>query len=161
MESWLDEELSSCGFKDKRLEKRFKTLVATFQGNHGKSIPQIFEEWSATKAVYRFLSNPRIEESEILEGHFHQTHERINANAGPVLVLHDTTEFSYKRKHPERIGYTGKSHYLKKRTGPPGAYKVCGILLHRSLAVTSEGLPLGLTSARFWRRQVVDDGDWF
>ncbi len=32
--------------------------------------------------------------------------------------------------------------------------KVCGILMHASLAVTSEGLPLGLTSTRYWSRKV-------
>jgi hypothetical protein len=29
---------------------------------------------------------------------------------------------------------------------------VCGILMHSSLAVTTEGLPLGLTAIKFWTR---------
>jgi hypothetical protein len=28
---------------------------------------------------------------------------------GPVLVLQDTTTFSYQRERPELIGYTGKT----------------------------------------------------
>jgi hypothetical protein len=31
-------------------------------------------------------------------------------------------------------------------------HKLCGVLMHASLAVTLEGLPLGLTAARFWTR---------
>ena len=31
-------------------------------------------------------------------------------------------------------------------------HKLCGVLMHASLAITLEGLPLGLTAARFWTR---------
>jgi len=31
-------------------------------------------------------------------------------------------------------------------------YIVCGILMHCSLAVTTEGLPLGLAAIKFWTR---------
>ena len=81
--------------------------------------------------------------------------QRIDADKGPVLVLHDTSEFSYKRKKPEEIGFIGKSSITKRsRNKIPQAYKVCGILMHSSLAITSNGLPLGLTSSRFWTRKV-------
>lgn len=32
---------------------------------------------------------------------FEATRRRFAATAGPILVLHDTTEFSYRRKRPE------------------------------------------------------------
>ena len=60
------------------------------------------------KANYRFLSNDRIEESEIIKGHYERSAVRIEANDGPVLVLHDTTEFTYRRKNEKAIGYTRK-----------------------------------------------------
>jgi hypothetical protein len=59
-----------------------------------------------------------------------------------VLVLHDTTEFTCKREQPDLIGMIGK---LASR-------QVCGILMHSSLAVTTEGLPLGLVAIKFWAR---------
>src|SRR5690606_30702224 len=31
-------------------------------------------------------------------------------------------------------------------------HAVCGLLMHASLAITPEGLPLGLTAAKFWSR---------
>lgn len=31
-------------------------------------------------------------------------------------------------------------------------HKLCGVMMHASLAVTLEGLPLGLSAARFWSR---------
>ena len=32
-------------------------------------------------------------------------------------------------------------------------HTVCGLLLHDSLAVTTDGLPLGLSAAKFWTRK--------
>lgn len=155
MTDWLDAELSGCEFKDKRLGDRFKKIAKALASGSGKSIPQVCEEWAMTKSAYRFLSNDRVEESEILAGHFQQTGERIEKCEGPVLVLHDTTEFTYHREDPEDIGYTRKLPASKRVKAAFGDnHKACGILMHASLAVTPEGLPLGLTSVRFWSRQV-------
>jgi hypothetical protein len=60
--------------------------------------------WANTKAAYRFLANEAVSEAEILAGHFRSTHGRVAAVDGPILVLQDTTEFSYRRARPERIG---------------------------------------------------------
>ena len=49
------------------------------------------------EAAYRFLSNHRVTEAEILAGHFQATRERFAAADATVLILHDTTEFSYHR----------------------------------------------------------------
>lgn len=155
MGDWLDAELSGCEFKDKRLGDRFKKIAKALASGSGKSIPQVCEEWAMTKSAYRFLSNERVDESEILAGHFQQTVKRIEECEGPVLALHDTTEFTYRRENPEEVGYTRKlpaSQRVKAAFGDNP--KACGILMHASLAITPEGLPLGLISTRFWTRQV-------
>ncbi len=38
------------------------------------------------------------------------------------------------------------------KRGRPHRFTVCEILMHSSLAVTTEGLPLGLTAIKFWTR---------
>ena len=38
------------------------------------------------------------------------------------------------------------------RMGQAGHYTTCGVLMHSSLVVTSEGLPLGLAAIKFWTR---------
>ena len=99
-----------------------------------------------------FFSNGNVREDNILEGHFAASALRIQATEGPILILQDATEFSFKRAAPEKIGFT------RIATGPKGKdrrhqkYGVCGLLMHASLAITPEGLPLGLTAARFWSR---------
>ncbi|MFY9832669.1 MAG: IS4 family transposase, partial [Methylocystis sp.] len=54
--------------------------------------------WANTKAAYRFLSNARVDEGDILSGHFAATRARCDASdCGPILLLQDTTEFSFQR----------------------------------------------------------------
>ena len=114
MEAWLENELSSCVFKDKRLDDRFKSMVARLSQGVGQSIPQIGENWAMAKATYRFLSNDSVEESEILSGHFEQTRQRAEACDGPLLILHDTTEFTYHRTQPQAIGFSRRLAYPVK-----------------------------------------------
>lgn len=155
MASWIDEEIAGSEFKDKRLTNRFRSILEALSAGDGRTIPQLCEDWASTKALYRFLSNENVEESEILNGHFQQTFKRIKAVDGPVLILHDTCEFSYKRDDPEAIGFTRTGQVLSKmKSSKKQEYKVCGVLMHASLAVSSDGLPLGLTSARYWSRKV-------
>ena len=121
-------------------------------GGIGESIPFVCQDWANTKAAYRFLSNNRVSEEEILRGHFQSTRERLALENGPILILHDTTEFSYQKENAESIGLH-RPPAGKYNDGRPRYHTVCGILMHSSLAVTTEGLPLGLTAIKFWSRK--------
>jgi len=153
MSSWLDREVAGCQFQDVRHGKRFRTLLGQLSGQIGGSIPFACQDWAATKAAYRFLSNARVDEGKILAGHFLCTRERFAATGGhPVLVLHDTTEFSYQRESPEAIGVLKKMKTMYASKGLPRYHTTCGLLMHSSLVVTTDGLPLGLAAIKFWTR---------
>ena len=153
MASWIDDELAGCKFADVRLDKRFRTLVERLSEGVGETIPMACQDWANTKAAYRFLSNPRVGEEDILTGHFHSTRDRFRSTDGLVLVLHDTTEFSFRRENPEPIGKIGIVGGRRDRTGQAEFYTTCGILMHSSLVVTIEGLPLGISAIKFWSRK--------
>ncbi len=104
--AWFDRETSGCQFADQRLKARLGKLLAQMGGDVGQSIPLVCQDWANTKAAYRFFSNDRVSEADILSGHFGSTRERIAATDGLLLVLHDTTEFTYQRDRPELIGVT-------------------------------------------------------
>ena len=72
---------------------------------------------------------------------------------GTILVLQDTTEFTYQRERPEAIGVTYSVNSGKDKAGRLRTHTVCGLLMHASLAVTTDGLPLGLSAVKFWSRQ--------
>jgi hypothetical protein len=154
---WIDRELSGCRFKDGRLEKRFRKLLEQLSQGTGESIPMVCQDWANTKAAYRFFANERVSEIDILAGHFQATRDRFAATDGTVLVLQDTSEFSYQREKPELIGFTRKVKTVRKQgTGVYGDAQVstvCGLLMHSSLAITTEGLPLGLAAIKFWTRK--------
>ena len=154
-ESLFLEEIEGSEFADKRLGSRFRKLVSKLAENLGAGIPLACEDWANTKAAYRFLSNQRVQEHEILSGHFESTQRRFSATKDPVLILHDTTEFSFKRSDPRPIWILKK---LPKSSVMADAYgdkyiTTCGILMHSSLVVTTGGLPLGLAAIKFWTRK--------
>lgn len=150
VDAWFDPELAGCTFADERLGKRLRLLVERMEGAMGASIPLACQDWANTKAAYRFFSNDRVGEEEILAGHFQATRGRFAATAGPILVLQDTTEFTFQRERPERIGFTGRTN--KGKADRSWVQTVCGLLMHSSLAVTLDGLPLGLSAIKFWTR---------
>lgn len=143
---WIESELAGCKFKDARHGKRLRKLLEQLAENIGGSIPWACQDWANTKAAYRFFSNSRISEKEILAGHFQATRDRLAATDALILMLHDTTEFTFHRNDVQ-LGILHKS-----RLPNQAHYIVCGILMHSSLAVTSEGLPLGLAAVKFWTR---------
>jgi hypothetical protein len=148
----VDREVAGCKFQDERLGERFRKLLKQIGSAIGQAIPFACQDWANTKAAYRFFSNDRVDEEAILSGHFQATHDRFAATDGYVLVLHDTTEFSFKREKPELIGSTCKVK-VKGEKGRSTFHTVCGILMHSSLVVTTEGLPLGLAAIKFWTRK--------
>jgi hypothetical protein len=152
-ETWIDRELAGCEFKDERLGKRFRALLERLWSGIGESIPFVCQDWANTKAAYRFFSNDRVNEADILAGHFQSTRERFAATDGPILVLQDTTEFNCERENPALIGSTKSVNSGRDKTGRLRHHTLCGILMHSSLAVTPEGLPLGLAAIKFWTRK--------
>lgn len=152
MTSWVDNEVGESKFRDERLGKRLLKLIKNLAERIGDSVPVACQDWASIKAAYRFFSNPNLSESEILSGHFNATKLRCEEIDGPILVLHDTTEIPYNRKDVAAIGAHRIYENKQKRYGWKENHK-CGIYMHPSLALTTDGLPLGLTSNKFWSRK--------
>src|SRR5229473_4544232 len=150
--TWIERELVGSEFTDVRLNKRFRKLFQQLSEGTGESIPLVCQDWANTKAAYRFLSNHRVNEGDILAGHLQSTRERFVATDSTILVLHDTTEFSYHRENISSVGILHRLPMPRSLNGQLQHYVVCGIKMHSSMAVTTEGLPLGLTAMKFWTR---------
>jgi len=151
--SWLDEEINSSVFRDRRHASRFKSLMQKLWRGMGNSLPFACQDNAATKAAYRFLSSDRIDEQHLLQGHSEATSQRIHALQDEnILLLQDTTTFGYHRDNPDKVGFAGNHTAGLIKTGNDAGIN-CGILMHSSLAVTTSGLPLGLTAVKFWTRK--------
>ena len=112
-------EALDCGFCDPRLGRRFRKLIGQLATSLGQTIALACQDWTNTKAAYRFLSNGPVNETAILAGHFR-----------PLVRVRDTTEFSYTRKSKEAIGILYKCCGRKDKEGRPRLRAVCGILMH-------------------------------
>ena len=151
--TWIDDELASCQLLDQRLNRRLHGLLGQLADNMGESIPFACQDWANTKAAYRFFANSRVGEGDILGGHVEATRRRVAATRGTILVIQDTTEFSFERERPDRVGWTYKGNGSNERQGGVRPYTACGLLMHSSLVVTTDGLPLGLGAVKFWTRK--------
>jgi len=94
-------------------------------------------EKAATKAAYRLLDNEAIGAEAILEGHYQASAERA-AKEKIVLAVQDTTELNYTN-HPATQGLG----YLQGLT-------IRGMLMHSTLLVTTQRVPLGLIDQQVW-----------
>jgi hypothetical protein len=153
VEHWTEREIDKTAFKDARLGQRFSELLKQIGDGMGGSIPFECQDWANTKAAYRFFANERVEEADILSGHFAATRARYDDCRGPILLIQDTTEFSYQRANTSAIGLTKSVNSGRDKDGRLRHHTVCGMLMHSSLAVTVEGLPLGLAAVKFWTRK--------
>ena len=138
--SWIDQECDGCNLPDVRLNARLRKILGEVSECIGGSIPFACQDWANTKAAYRFCSNDRVSEEEILRGHFQSTRERAAGIEGPILVLHDTSEFVYKREDETSLGVIGRPGVYHGTSGKLIHHTVRGILMHSSLAVSPEGL---------------------
>lgn len=153
MGSWIMPEIQSCTFSDQRHKSRMRTILENIEKQHGSKTSETQKDWASTKGYYRFLSNQSITTREILSGHYSATADRVRASNTPVLVLHDTTTHTFTRVDEEPIGWVKlhQNELMQFRGEEPAL--ICGALFHASLAVTAEGVPLGLLDAHFWSRE--------
>lgn len=103
---WSERETDESAFKDARLGRRFSDLLRQIGDGMGGSIPFACQDWVSTKAAYRFFANERVEENDILSGHFAATRARYDDSKGPILLIQDTTDLSYQRASTQAVGIT-------------------------------------------------------
>jgi hypothetical protein len=151
--NWIGTEVAGCQLGDQRLSRRLRLLLGQLEQAAGSPLPLACQDWANTKAAYRFLSNERFSEDALLAGHFQATADRFATTSGMVLVVQDTTEFSFRWATRETIGAIGQMPIGLDRNGKPRILTQCGLLMHDSLVVTREGLPLGLAAVQFWSRK--------
>lgn len=145
MDRWIEQELSYVKLGDKRLDRRLSLLLEQFSEMPQSSIPEACGSQAATKATYRFFSSERVEVGALRQGFFQATSERARAY-DMVLAIQDTTELNFST-HPKTQGLGYLDHPACR-----------GIKLHSTLAVSPDGLPLGLLDQQSWIRPEQEYG---
>lgn len=111
------------------------------------SFPAVCKDKHQTKLLYRFLNNQNATENDILAATFDDTLAKIKliSKDSLIIVAQDTTEFNFTNKPKSKLGYLHKEHHN-------------GFLSHSGLAITDDGLPLGLIYQDNWVRDRSEYG---
>jgi hypothetical protein len=146
---WAEQEFAEVNLGDKRLNERLIKICDRFSDTPESPINQACLDWKETKAAYRFFQNEKVEVNEIVAAHQKSTIQRAQSHK-TVLALQDTSYFVYT-SHPKTEGL-GKIS-LKKGKNAKEIYSN-GLIMHTCLAVTTEGLPLGLIDQKISAREL-------
>jgi hypothetical protein len=150
---WAEQEFGNCELGDERLTDRLVKIVSTQAAQPNGSYAQASGgQRHDLKAYYRFLNNEhgQLNLESLLQNHRRQTVRRMK-NEQTALIVQDTTDLNFStRSHCEGLGQIG--------TNQTGA-KSHGLRLHSSLALSQEGLPLGLVQLHGYAPQSAEGKD--
>lgn len=146
MEQWAAAEVGSAELGDARRTKRLITLVEQLAAQPTASVTQACAgNWAAIKGAYRFWDAAAVTPAAIRAAHHRATVQRLGSHP-LVLAIQDTTELNYT------------AHPGTAQVGPLAGRGQQGILVHSTLAVSPDGVPLGLLAQESWTRDPAAAG---
>lgn len=135
---WALEELGAAELGDARRTKRLVALARQLAKSPHCSLPQSLSS-AELKAAYRFFDNEQVDTHGILISHISRTLARMRQTS-LILAVQDTTEYNLTHlPATEGLGYCSHKD-------------VRGFFMHSLLALTPEGLPLGVLGLKTWTR---------
>lgn len=146
-QQWLDDDLSTLDLGDERRNRRARQMIEGFAQRPGASLTTVFEDRAEIAAGYRLLNNDAVAPDQIRAALQRGTVGRLT-DLEVVLVPHDTTCLDFSG-HPATAG-------LGPTGGPRGSGH--GLFVHSALAVSAEGVPLGLLHQQDWARDPTQAG---
>lgn len=141
---WAIDEFGTAELGDARRTKRLVALARQLAKSPHCSLPQSLSP-AELKAAYRFFDNEEIDTDGILVAHIGQTLMRMRQTP-LILAVQDTTEYNLTHlSATEGLGYCSHKD-------------VRGFFMHSMLALTPEGLPLGVLGLKTWTRPLAQLG---
>src|SRR5256886_12269061 len=143
--NWAVTEFADADLGDLRRTQRLVQLAHVLAQNPGAALPAACGSSAMLKAAYRFFANDDIEPPDIVQSHIEATYSRLNP-VPLVLAVQDTTEADWT------------SLRATEGLGPLGHTACQGLLVHTTLAITPDRVPLGLLAQQVWARDPNDVG---
>jgi hypothetical protein len=138
-DTWAEEEFGVADLGDVRRTRRLIQIARALGAQPSASLPQAMQNGAALKAAYRFFDNPNADEQAMLVSHLQSTCQRIK-QVPRVLAVQDTCYLNWSH-HPSTQGLGALSKKEQQ-----------GLLLHSTLAITPERVPLGVLQEQIWAR---------
>lgn len=139
--AWAHDEFKTASLGDARRTARLIKVAAQRAAAPNASLAQSPGSDADTEATYRLFDNDGILPEAILSAHRRKTQERIAAaDKRVILAVQDTTQGDFSHHpHIAGIGVIESEHRA-------------GLLVHTTLAVTPQRVPLGLLDQQVWTR---------
>lgn len=145
---WAEQEFGGARLFDTRLRTRLSCLARDFFAKPGALVPEACDgSASKMKAAYRFFANSRFDLEALLKGHVETSAGRVSQHE-VVLAVQDTTSMNYS----SHLGTSGLGPINTKSD------QGVGLILHDTMAFSTEGTPLGLLDVQCWARDPEQAG---
>jgi hypothetical protein len=141
---WAEEEFSEANLGDKRLTARLVQLASVLGERPHNSLPDASGDLATLKAAYRFFDNKGVTPEALLLSHVGASYRRM-ASVDIVLAVQDTTFLDWT------------AHPATTDLGPLASIHQQGLVVHTTLAISTERVPLGVMAQKVWAR----DADTF
>jgi hypothetical protein len=151
---WAEQEFGTAPLGDRRLSRRLVQSVGAQAAQPGRAFSGVAKgDWPAVKGYYRLIDHSdasAVTLANILRPHREQTVRRMQGQRR-VLCVHDGSDLDY-------TGLAACAGLGVIGTNQTGAQSR-GLHLHSTLALTTEGLPLGVLRAECTAPTPKPDGD--
>lgn len=138
-DTWATMVSARAVLPDQRLNGRFALVLAALAAKPSDGIAQACGPGGPTKAAYRFIENRRVMPRDLLNPVIQTTADAC-LGLPVVYAIQDTTSLNYSH----RSKTTG--------LGPITDSAARGLHVHTTLAVTTDGMVLGLLGQDAWAR---------
>lgn len=142
-DNWAQQEFGGAPLGDARLTARLVDIARAKAEKPGLAFTGVAEgDWPAVKAFYRLIDHPdeeAVSMTHILKPHRERTVQRMKAQR-TVLCIQDGTDLDYSSlAQCKGLGVIGTNQTNAQSRG---------LHLHTTLAITTNGLPLGVLHAQ-------------
>jgi len=96
--SWAERTFGSVQLHDMRRTRRAVQAATNLAENPLGSLPAHMHTWKETKALYRWLDEPDVTFTALMQPHVQQTREQATS-APVVLLVQDTTDIDLSHRH--------------------------------------------------------------
>lgn len=122
--------------------------MITLSKKINESIAVASESTGEAKAIYRLVKNNKVTEEVVLNAHRKATIQQMKESGEQIILsIQDTTTLNYS------------SHTKTEGLGDFGASADCkGLIVHSALAVTTQGIAIGLLDQKIWTRDPAERG---
>lgn len=140
MEKYSEYEETDYG--DKRIGKRVVQMLEEKASDPQRSIHAFSRTTADSKAFYRLIGNQKFKEESLIERSRALCYQQIaESGVKTILVPQDTTALDYaNQRHTSNLGFIGD--IAEQR----------GLFMHSAIAVTEEGVPIGILYQKIWAR---------